>query len=405
MFNSFKKVFSYVVIASLFASGCGTITATTALGTIGSAAATKAITHASGYGIKSPHSVIERVMPSVVTIIAEVQRKGPNDGTRSPQRFRKPGERPQRPQEQITPFQSGSGFVIHEDGTIITNFHVIANIVRYSETCRGELCTDGTLHVMFSDDSIYKAEVFNYDKVSDIAILKIINVNKDDKFFDEDEKIFPAVKWGHKPRLGGHAIIIGSPIGLDFSVSFGIVSSIDRIIPKAAPPFVPFIQTDAAMNRGNSGGPLFDADGEVIGINTLILTPPSREGVDIGNVGLGFAIDGQYAQKIVKRLESGKKISWSYVGLHFRLLDMEETKENGLEFGSNVIIVKVSQDGVAVGELREKDIITKMNDVVISHKTFATMIASLEPGTKITLEVLRDKKIMNVDLVLGYRPE
>ena len=397
MFNSFKKVFSYVVIASLFASGCGTITATTALGTIGSAAATKAITHASGYGIKSPHSVIERVMPSVVTIIAEVQRKGPNDGRRSPQRFLKPGERPQRPQQEpISPFQSGSGFVIHEDGTVVTNFHVIANVVRYSETCRGELCIDGTLHVMFSDDSIYEAEVFNYDKVSDIAVLKIVN---------DEKKIFPAVKWGNKPKLGGHAIIIGSPIGLDFSVSFGIVSAIDRIIPKAAPPFVPFIQTDASMNRGNSGGPLFDADGDVVGINTLILTPPSREGVDLGSVGLGFAIDGQYAKHIIERLETGNRIQWSYVGLHFRLLDMEETKENGLEFGSNVIIVKVSQDGVAVGELRENDIITKMNDTVITHKTFATMIASLEPGTKITLEILRNKKIMNVDLVLGYRPE
>ncbi len=397
MFNSFKKVFSYVVIASLFASGCGTITATTALGTIGSAAATKAITHASGYGIKSPHSVIERVMPSVVTIIAEVQRKGPNDGKRSPQRFLKPGERPQRPQQEpISPFQSGSGFVIHEDGTVVTNFHVIANVVRYSETCRGELCIDGTLHVMFSDDSIYEAEVFNYDKVSDIAVLKIVN---------DEKKIFPAVKWGNKPKLGGHAIIIGSPIGLDFSVSFGIVSAIDRIIPKAAPPFVPFIQTDASMNRGNSGGPLFDADGDVVGINTLILTPPSREGVDLGSVGLGFAIDGQYAKHIIERLETGNRIQWSYIGLHFRLLNMEETKENGLEFGSNVIIVQVSQDGVAVGELRENDIITKMNDTVITHKTFATMIASLEPGTKITLEVLRNKKIMNVDLVLGYRPE
>ena len=397
MFNSFKKVFSYVVIASLFASGCGTITATTALGTIGSAAATKAITHASGYGIKSPHSVIERVMPSVVTIIAEVQRKGPNDGKRSPQRFLKPGERPQRPQQEpISPFQSGSGFVIHEDGTVVTNFHVIANVVRYSETCRGELCIDGTLHVMFSDDSIYEAEVFNYDKVSDIAVLKIVN---------DEKKIFPAVKWGNKPKLGGHAIIIGSPIGLDFSVSFGIVSAIDRIIPKAAPPFVPFIQTDASMNRGNSGGPLFDADGYVVGINTLILTPPSREGVDLGSVGLGFAIDGQYAKHIIERLETGNRIQWSYIGLHFRLLNMEETKENGLEFGSNVIVVQVSQDGVAVGELRENDIITKMNDTVITHKTFATMIASLEPGTKITLEVLRNKKIMNVDLVLGYRPE
>ncbi len=397
MFNSFKKVFSYVVIASLFASGCGTITATTALGTLGSAAATKAITHASGYGVQSPHSIIERVMPSVVTIIAEVKRTGPNDGKRSPQRFLKPGERPQRPQQEpISPFQSGSGFVIHEDGTVITNYHVIANVVRNSETCRGELCTDGTLHVMFSDDSIYEAEVFNYDKVSDIAVLKIVN---------DEKKIFPAVKWGNKPKLGGHAIIIGSPIGLDFSVSFGIVSAIDRIIPKAAPPFVPFIQTDASMNRGNSGGPLFDADGEVIGINTLILTPPSREGVDLGSVGLGFAIDGQYAQTIIKRLDSGNRIQWSYIGTHFRLLNMEETIENGLEFGSNVIIVKVTQDGVAVGELRENDIITKMNGIVISHKTFATMIASLEPGTKITLEVLRNKKIINVDLVLGYRPE
>ena len=397
MFNRCKKLFSYVVIASLlFASGCGTITAGTALGTIGSAAATKAITHASGYGVQSPHSIIERVMPSVVTIIAEVKRTGPNDGKRSPQRFLKPGERPPRPQEQITPFQSGSGFVIHKDGTVVTNFHVIANVVRYSETCRGELCIDGTLHVMFSDDSIYEAEVFNYDKVSDIAVLKIVN---------DEKKIFPAVEWGSKPKLGGHAIIIGSPIGLDFSVSFGIVSAIDRIIPKAAPPFVPFIQTDASMNRGNSGGPLFDADGDVVGINTLILTPPSREGVDLGSVGLGFAIDGQYAKHIIERLETGNRIQWSYIGLHFRLLNMEETKENGLEFGSNVIIVQVSQDGVAVGELRENDIITKMNDVVISHKTFATMIASLEPGTKITLEVLRNKKIMNVDLVLGYRPE
>ena len=130
MFNRCKKLFSYVVIASLlFAGGCGTITAGTALGTIGSAAATKAITHASGYGVLSPHSIIERVMPSVVTIIAEVQRNGPNDGKRSPQRFLKPGERPQRPQEQITPFQSGSGFVIHKDGTVVTNFHVIANVV------------------------------------------------------------------------------------------------------------------------------------------------------------------------------------------------------------------------------------------------------------------------------------
>ena len=333
-------------------------------------------------------------MPSVVTVIAEVP-PNTNQGRSSP-RFLKPGEQSQRPQEPIPQFQSGSGFVIHEDGTIVTNFHVIANVVRSSETCRGDLCVDGTLHVMFSDDSIYKADIFNYDKVSDIAVLKIVN---------DEKKIFPAVSWGNKPRLGGHAIIIGSPIGLDFSVSFGIVSAVDRIIPNAAPPFVPFIQTDAAMNRGNSGGPLFDADGGVIGINTLILTPSSRGDVDIGNVGLGFAIDGQYAQTIVKRLENGKKISWSYIGLHYRLLNMEETKDNDLKFGSNVIVVKVVSGGVAVGKLQENDVIMKMNGVVVTHKTFATMIATLEPGTKINLEVLRDKKVIDVEITLGVRPE
>ena len=199
-------------------------------------------------------------------------------------------------------------------------------------------------------------------------------------------------------------LAIGNPFQLNQSVTLGIVSATGRANMGIAT-YEDFIQTDAAMNRGNSGGPLFDADGEVIGINTLILTPGSRSDADIGNVGLGFAIDGQYAKQIVKRLENGKKIQWSYIGLHFRLLNMEETKENDLEFGSNIIIVKVVQNGVAVGKLRENDIITKMDDVVVSHKTFATMVASLEPETKITLEVLRDKKIINVDLVLGYRPE
>jgi len=205
--------------------------------------------------------------------------------------------------------------------------------------------------------------------------------------------------------LGGHAIIIGSPISLDFSVSFGIVSAIDRIIPKAAPPFVPFIQTDAAMNRGNSGGPLFDADGKVVGINTCILTPPNPSGAEVGSIGLGFAIDGQYAQMIIKRLESGKKIVWSYVGLHYRLLNMEETKDNDLEFGQNVIIAKVVKDTPAYKKLYMNDIVMKMDGEIVTHKTFATMIASLKPGTKITLEVLRDKKVGDVEIILGVRPE
>ena len=382
----FKKVLSFVGIVSMFAiSVCGVMTATTALGTVGSAAATKAITHATGYGIQSPHSIITRVMPAVVTVIAElpVSKRKPD----AP-RFVKPGERPKSPQDEEQGFASGTGFVIDEDGTVITNWHVIRNIIDRK---------DGTLRVLFSNDSIYEAKIFNYDKTSDIAVLKIVNLEKE---------IFPFVEWGDKPLLGGHAIIIGSPISLDFSVSFGIVSAIDRIIPKAAPPFVPFIQTDAAMNRGNSGGPLFDSDGKVVGINTLILTPPNPSGAEVGSIGLGFAIDGQYAQMIIKRLESGKKISWSYVGLHYRLLNMEETKDNGLEFGRNVIVAEVVRDTPAFNKLFKNDIIMKMNGEIVTHKIFATMIASFEPGTKIQLEVLRKEfmKPINVEIILGVRP-
>ena len=383
----FKKLSACTVIASLFVlmSGCGGITTLSALGTVGSAAATKVIEHQAGYGIQSPHTIIERVMPAVVTVIAElpVSKRKPD----APQ-FLKPGERPQSPQPKDEQgFASGTGFVIHEDGTIVTNWHVIRNIIDRK---------DGTLRVLFSNDSIYEAKIFNYDKTSDIAVLKIVNSEK---------KIFPFTRWGKKPLLGGHAIIIGSPISLDFSVSFGIVSAIDRIIPKAAPPFIPFIQTDAAMNRGNSGGPLFNADGRVVGINTLILTPPNPSGAEVGSIGLGFAIDGQYAQMIIKRLESGKKISWSYVGLHYRLLNMEETKDNGLEFGRNVIVPEVVKDTPAFGKLYAKDIIMKMNGETVTHKTFATMIASEEPGNKITLEVLRGEEVGDVEIILGVRPE
>ena len=381
----FKKIFSCIVIASLFAiSGCGTITATTALSTVGSAAASKAITHASGYGIQSPHTIITKVMPAVVTVIAEIPvSKRKSDAPR----FVKPGERPRLPKQEDQGFASGTGFVISAEGTVVTNWHVIRNIIDNK---------DGTLRVLFSNDSIYEAKVFNYDRTSDIAVLKIVNSEK---------KTFPFVRWGDKPLLGGHAIVIGSPISLDFSVSFGIVSAIDRIIPKAAPPFVPFIQTDAAMNRGNSGGPLFNADGKVVGINTLILTPPNPSGAEVGSIGLGFAIDGQYAQMIIKRLANGKKISWSYVGLHYRLLNMEETKDNDLEFGRNVMVAEVVKDAPAFGKLFKNDIIMKLNGVIVTHKTFATMIASLEPGAEIDLEVMRGKEVGDVEITLGVRPE
>jgi len=377
-----KSISILIVIGSiLIFSSCGSITTVTALSTVGTAAASKVIEHQVGYGIRTPQTIIEQVMPSVVTIVSE-SRNSRNLPPR--QRFTNPRETPILPQPNNNEFQSGTGFVIKEDGTVITNYHVVANSIGKP---------DAVLRVIFSNDSVYTAKVFNYDKLSDIAILKIVN---------NENKKFPAITWGDKAKLGSHAIIIGSPIGMDFSVSFGIVSAVDRIIPDASPPFVPYVQTDAAMNRGNSGGPLFDADGGVIGINTLILSP--APGVDTGSVGLGFAIDGQYAQNIIKRLEGGDKIKWSYMGILYRLLDMEETESNNLQFGRNVIIKDVLSNGSAYNILKKNDIIQKLDGVVVTHKKFASMIAKLKPGTTIELTVLRDGKEETLKLILTQRP-
>ena len=388
-----QKVIKILIVISsfVFVFGCGTITAGitagTALSTVGTAAAAKAIQHTAGYGIQSPHTIIERVMPSVVTVSVEIQQSTNSTTNSNRRRFVKPGEQmPQPGQPQVEPFSSGSGFVVGEAGVVITNWHVIQNAINHKSIIR----------VTFSNHAIYEATIFNYDKISDVAVLHIKN--------DDNEK-FQVVEWGDRPKLGGHAIVIGSPIGLDFSVSFGIISAIDRTIPRAAPPFVPYIQTDASMNRGNSGGPLFNAEGKVIGINTLILSPGSNSGDGGGSIGLGFAVDGQYVQNIISRLSKGEKIKWAYLGIHYRLLDRKETKSNNLKFGENVIVVKITEDGAAFGLLQENDIIQKMNGEIVHHTNFATMIAKHAPTDIIKLKVLRDGKIIDVDLTLKERPE
>ena len=375
-----KKVTKKLILVGvlLLCIGCGAISATTIAGTAGSAAAGKVIEHSAGYGIQTPHTIIKKVMPTVVTVTVDLM----NTVSDMPRRFVKPSE-PIAPQPRQHQFSSGSGFVFHEDGYVVTNWHVIRNAIN----------ANGKIRIGFSNYAQYEATIFNYDEISDLAILKITN--------EEGEK-FKKVKWGAKPKLGGHAIIIGSPIGLDFSVSFGIISAVDRTILRAAPPFVPYVQTDAAMNRGNSGGPLFNADGEVIGINTLILSPGSTDETG-GNIGLGFSVDGQYAQDILMRLMKGEQIKWSYMGIHYRLLDRNETKSNNLNFGENVIVQKISSSGAAYNKLFIGDIVQKLDGEIVKHTNFASMIARKAPGTIIVLEVLRDGKIVNVEITLMER--
>ena len=212
-------------------------------------------------------AVIEQVMPAVVDVVAERYDKKPKVGE-------KKGFVPFTPQgdgdnESV---KAGSGFVISSDGYVVTNAHVILNIVD----------KQGSAHLTFENGEQYEADLVNYDKESDIALLKI-----------KDGDTFPFVRWGETPEVGEDAIAIGSPMNLAFTSTFGTISAINRFTP-SSPPYVPFIQTDVAMNPGNSGGPLFNNHGELIGINTMIITGGSQ-----GSIGLGFAIDGDYAQSII----------------------------------------------------------------------------------------------------------
>ena len=303
--------------------------------------------------------VIEKIMPAVVEVISE-QHKDP---VKKGFEMRKKGKR-----QQSNPFLSGSGFIISADGYVITNAHVVNNVFN----------GNGIIHVIFENGEKYEVDLVNYDEDSDIALLKI----------KENQIQFPFLVWGSTPEVGEKTIAIGSPMNLSFSATFGNVSALDRFIPNA-PAFVSFIQTDAAVNPGNSGGPLFNEQGEVIGINTIIMT----SGPNKGSIGLGFAIDGTYAQKIITRLKTGEKIIRPFVGVTYRPVERKDTKHYKAGIGAYIegVILKGPADNI----LEVGDIILEIGGEEIKYKMLATEISTKIPHTNVIFTVIRnDKKIL-----------
>ena len=303
--------------------------------------------------------VIEKIMPGVVEVISE-QHKDP---VKKGFEMRKKGQR-----QQTNPFLSGSGFVTSADGYVITNAHVVNNAFN----------GNAIIHIIFKNSEKYEVDLVNYDEDSDIALLKI----------KENQIQFPFLVWGSTPEVGEKTIAIGSPMNLSFSATFGNVSALDRFIPNA-PAFVSFIQTDAAVNPGNSGGPLFNEDGEVIGINSVIMT----SGPNKGSIGLGFAIDGTYAQKIITQLKTGEKIIRPFVGVTYRPVEKKDTKHYKAGIGAYIegVILKGPADNI----LQVGDIILEIGGKEIKYKMLATEISTKIPHTNIIFTVIRnDKKIL-----------
>jgi serine protease Do len=278
---------------------------------------------------------------------------------------------PQQPQFQ---HGIGSGVIISPDGYIITNNHVVAD------------ATD--IKVTMSDRRILPAKLIGTDPLTDLAVIKIEGSN------------FPNVPLGDSSQLhpGQTVLAFGNPFGFRFTVTRGIVSALNRPNPYNDDPRKPgqYIQTDAAINQGNSGGPLVNARGEVIGINTFLISPSGSFS------GMGFAIPTQIVQPTVDSLVRYGKVSHSYIGVGITDVTPENSKFFDLKDANGAVISEVQPDspGAHAG-LKVGDVITGLDGKKVSDAgQLQAEVSSKHPGTKVTLDVLRDGKSANVPVTL-----
>ncbi len=278
---------------------------------------------------------------------------------------------PQQPQFQ---HGIGSGVIISPDGYIITNNHVVAD------------ATD--IKVTLGDRRILSAKLIGTDPLTDLAVIKIEGSN------------FPNVPLGDSSQLrpGQTVLAFGNPFGFRFTVTRGIVSALNRPNPYNDDPRKPgqYIQTDAAINQGNSGGPLVNARGEVIGINTFLISPSGSF------AGMGFAIPTQIVQPTVDSLVRYGKVSHSYIGVGITDVTPENSKFFDLKDANGAVISEVQPDspGAKAG-LKVGDVIVGLDGKkVLGAGELQAEVSAKHPGTKVTLDVLRDGKSVNVPVTL-----
>src|SRR6185295_5503849 len=279
-----------------------------------------------------------------------------------------PGPGNQRPTQA-----QGSGFVISADGYVVTNNHVI----------------DGgsKIQVSFDKDNKYEAELIGTDQRTDIALLKI-----------KASQTFPFVKFADKlPRVGDWVIAVGNPFGLGGTVTAGIVSAQGRDIGSG--PY-DYMQIDAAVNRGNSGGPTFNLDGEVVGVNTAIYSPSG------GNVGIAFAIPARTAMEVVEQLKSSGSVSRGWLGVKIQNVDQDVAASLGLAEAKGALVTEVTAASPAADAgLKNGDAILAVNGQSIDDsRDLARKVAALNPDSKVDIKVLRGQKEQTVAVKLGKFP-
>ncbi|GAA0867022.1 Do family serine endopeptidase [Sphingopyxis soli] len=316
--------------------------------------------------------LVEQLQPAVVNISTKQEvtlgvRLDPFAGTREPVTQEQQG--------------GGSGFLISDDGYIVTNNHVVTG------GPRGEAVNQVT--VTLTNGKEYKATIVGRDAASDLALLRINATG------------LPFVKFADssRARVGDWVVAIGNPLGLGSTVTAGIISAVQRNLGTGTA-YDRFIQTDTAINRGNSGGPLFDLHGNVVGINNMLISPVGA------NIGVNFAIPAEAAIPVINALKSGEKIQRGYLGISIAPVDEDLAAALGLPKERGEFVQRVEDNGAAAkAGLKRGDVVTKVDGKEVTpSQTLSYIVANTKPGSRIPLEVVRDGKTMTLYAVVATRP-
>jgi serine protease Do len=322
--------------------------------------------------------LVKQVKPAVVSITTRLEPGAGEEGDQPqlpfPFRGFPFGMGPQGPQMHAIEAR-GSGFIIDANGTIVTNNHVVKGAKSVSVT--------------LDDGTKLQAKVVGRDPRTDIAVLKV-----------DAHRPLPYIQLGNSANVqpGQWVVAIGNPFGLGGTVTAGIVSASGRDI--GAGPYDQFIQIDAPINQGNSGGPLFTQDGKVIGMDTAILSPSG------GSIGIGFAIPSDTIRTIVSQLEAHGKVTRGYIGVEAQQISDAMAKAMHLPASSGALIAGVQHDTPAShAGLEPGDVITSVNGQAVKNpRDLAVDIAAVPPGDEAQLQVMHDGQTKTVSVKVGHMP-
>jgi serine protease Do len=330
--------------------------------------------------------LVEDVSPAVVSVIStrEAAGGGPDamapDGESPMERFMRRffgDEAPEAPpMPEGRPMEGlGSGFLIDPDGLIVTNHHVIRGATR--------------IEVRLEDGSSFEATVLGSDPHTDLAVLAI-----------EPDKALPYVSFGDSDavRVGDPVAAVGNPFGLGGTVTAGIVSALGRDI--GAGPYDDFLQIDAAINRGNSGGPTFNRDGEVIGVNSAIFSPTGT------HVGIGFAIPTNLARNVVEALREDGELARGWLGVQIQSIDEDLAGAIGLDEPQGALVADVTEGSPAedAGMLRGDVILGFEDETIETMRDLPRLVADQQPGSTTEVLVWREGAEETLEVTLGRLP-